>query len=534
MKKYTVILLTSLWIFSSCADKLNLAPANQITQEQIMAILASGNEAQIDVVLGSIAGAIPTWIHRVLGGSDSRTNSLLNLQYVNNLQGSDIVLGLDATSFGWDAYGFVGKDGRNAINGFNTTYWGFGWKCVAEANRLLDFLPDEVVGESKKLKNYKASALTLRAFAYNFLMENYRGAYRSDGEGLMIYDKLGGDYKPFSTAGDTYDFIKQDLADAVRLFGESGIGEDGDGYTVANTADIDLTVANFVRARVSLLTGDYATAISACNAVLAKYPNLIAVENYGGKNAGTDDALQFPAVANAFLSFADNKNPEVIFGFADVNDSRNASSTWMNVFGLGLGGETGEYARIVNTLYDRIAPNDVRKGAFLGNATIPNYEYLIASGGTSIRTVPSYSNLKFAATHGLDGKKESASLNRFDICYMRTSEVLLMKAEAQAKNNDDAGAKATLNTLLAARTASGETLTCDNYGMTGSVLDMVKLQWRIEMWGENGLEYYNNKRWGVDAVRTPDSNHRNNITITVEKMTLDIPDNERLYNPNLN
>ncbi|MDR2775599.1 MAG: RagB/SusD family nutrient uptake outer membrane protein [Tannerella sp.] len=533
MKKYIVILLTGLWVLSSCADKLDLTPANQITQEQIMEILASGDEAQINVILGGIAGAVPTWIHRVLGGSDSRNNSLLNLLYVNNLQGYDIVLGLDATSFGWDAYRWVGKDGRNALALSNTTYWAFGWKCVAEANRLLDFLPDDIVGESKKLKSYKASALTLRAYAYSFLMENYRGAYRSDGEGLMIYDKLGGDYKPFSTAGATYDFIKQDLVDAIRLFGESGIGEGGDGYTVANTGDLDLSIANFVRARVSLLTGDYATAITACNAILAKYPGLIAAESYGGKNTGTDSEPAFLATTNAFLSFADNKNPEVIFGFADVNDSRNATSTWLNTFGLSYGGEVGEYARIVNTLYDKIAANDVRKGAFMGNTTFQEYEYQLSNGGVSKRTVPSYSNLKFAATHGIDGKKESTSLSRFDICYMRTSEVLLMKAEAQAKNNDEAGAKATLNTLLAARTVGETPLTCDNYGMTGSVLDMVKLQWRIEMWGENGLEYYNNKRWGVDAVRSADTNHRNNITITVDKMTLDIPDNERLYNPNL-
>jgi hypothetical protein len=117
---------------------------------------------------------------------------------------------------------------------------------------------------------------------------------------------------------------------------------------------------------------------------------------------------------------------------------------------------------------------------------------------------------------------------------MRTSEVLLMKAEAQAKNSNENGAKATLNTLLAARTKNGQTtLTCDTYGGGAtSVLDMVKLQWRIEMWGENGLEYYNNKRWGVDAVRAG-TNHINDFTITVDKMTLDIPANETLYNPYL-
>ena len=67
MKKYIAILATGMWIFSSCADKLDLAPENQITQEQIMAILASGDDAKIDQIIGGLARAFPTWIHRTFG-----------------------------------------------------------------------------------------------------------------------------------------------------------------------------------------------------------------------------------------------------------------------------------------------------------------------------------------------------------------------------------------------------------------------------------------------------------------------------------
>lgn len=530
MRKYIAILFVALWMFTSCGEQLDLTPENAITQEQIEEILKSGDNARIDQVLGGIAGGIPLWIHRTINGSDSRNNSLLNLHFVNNLQGYDIVPGVDVVSFGYDAYQWNGKEGRGATNLFNTSYWAIGWKAIAEANRLLGLLKDDVVGDNKKLKGYKAAALTLRAFAYNFLMENYRDAYKADGVGLMIYDETTTDYKPFSTAGETYDFVKQDLTNAVRLFQESETGENKDGYT-ASTQDLDLAVANFVRARVSLLTGDYPTAITACNDLLAKYPRFIAPANYGGKNTGTATDPVFLGNDNAFISFANN--PEVIFGFPEVTNSTNYVSTWLNCFGLGYGGEVGEHARIVNTLYDKIASTDVRKGAFLNSTTsFRDYAYP-APGGTTYRTVPSYANLKFAATHGKDGKKESTSLSKFDVYYMRTSEVLLMKAEAQAKNSDESGAKTTLNVLLAAR-STGAALTCDNYGMTGNALDMVKLQWRIEMWGENGLEYYNNKRWGVEVVRsTSATNHRNNTTIGVDLMTLDIPDNEILYNPTL-
>jgi hypothetical protein len=542
MKKYMIVLAAVLWGFSACSEKLDLAPANAITQEQIMEMLASGDEAKADLIIGSLASAFPTWITRNTGygsaGSDSRVNSFLNLQYVQNLQGLDIVDGFDnQNGFGLDAYQWNGKQNRGNTNNFNVSYWAEGWKCVAEANRVLDLLPDEIIVNSKNMKGYKAAALTLRAFAYNFLMENYRGAYSSGGEGLMIYDKLviGDGYKPVSTAGETYDLIKQDLANAVRLFPESGIGENGDGYT-ANTKDLDLGVANFVRARVSLLTGDYSTAIAAADAILAKYPDLIPAANYGGRNTGTATEPAFMAADNAFLN--NEHNPEVIFGFA--RQAGAFPNTWLNVFGTGLGGVSShDYARIGSPLYDLINANDVRKGIFLnGNTIFPLYDYSVFDPNAGQSDIPTYSNLKYAATHGIEGKDDTekqttTSLGTLDICYMRTSEVLLVKAEAQAKNGDEAGAKATLNKLLAARSADGS-LTVDNYGGASSVLDAVKLQWRIEMWGENGLEYYNNKRWGVDVTRsTSTSNHRFNTTITVDMMTLDIPANELMYNPNL-
>ena len=80
-----------------------------------------------------------------------------------------------------------------------------------------------------------------------------------------------------------------------------------------------------------------------------------------------------------------------------------------------------------------------------------------------------------------------------------------MKAEAQAQSGDNDGAKTTLNILLKARTRTGATtLTCDNYpAMSGlTALQMVQLQTRIELWGEGGREFFNNKRWGVSVDRT--------------------------------
>jgi hypothetical protein len=511
----------------SCADLLEQEPANAITTEQIKEILESGDEAKIDLIVGGIANNLPYAIHKNLGGNDARINSPLRLNYYNSFLGYDIVCGSNVDNFGRDAY--TSGTSRGVSDGeHNTRYWSFGWSCVVNANKLLQYIPENLT--SNKVKDYKARALTLRAYGYNFLMENYRDAYDAGGEGLMIYDKIdpSAGYKPIVSAGETYAFIKQDLTEAVQLFKESEIGEDKDGYT-ADTRDIDLGVANFVLARVSLLTGDYGTAINACNAILAKYPGLIAADNYGSKNTGEDE-LQYKAETNAFVKFG-TINPEVIFGFEGVTGSENVATEWLNIFGTGLGGGGANWACIVSTLYDAINSNDVRKDVFLNGSTTIDYNYVFTT--TTSRTIPAYSNLKFAVTE-VDGKKGATDIANLDACYMRTSEVLLMKAEAQAKNSDESGAKLTLNNLLAARTKPGQpTLTCDNYGGATSTLEQVQLQWRIEMWGENGLEYYNNKRWNNPVNRKDGSNHWDDSIILVSMMKWGFPTNEIIYNPNL-
>lgn len=160
-----------------------------------------------------------------------------------------------------------------------------------------------------------------------------------------------------------------------------------------------------------------------------------------------------------------------------------------------------------------------------GNYTYPR--------NNTISYIPSYTNLKFAATHGL-GSNDRIEVGRVTSYMMRTSEVLLMKAEAQAQLGDETGAKETLDSLLAARTRNGEApLTCDTYpSMNGlSVLEMVYFQVRLELWGEGGREFYNNKRWNIPVDRTTSENHVSKNTYPVSSMTLQIPDDEMLYNP---
>ncbi|SHF97591.1 Starch-binding associating with outer membrane [Mariniphaga anaerophila] len=548
MKKYfylIYIVIIGGFLFS-CSDKLDVTPPNNLTDEQILKILASGDEDDIELVMNSLASDLDASFRlngNFSGFSGNALNPLQNQDLFGNLRGNDIVMGeseLGASGYYQSFYNIDSsfEPWRSTDRTFNYTWWKLAATPHINANKVLQYLDTETVGANNTLKDYRARCLTVRAYGYMMLMERYQKAYLhggKDGKGMPIYTEYGIN-TPLAPASatDTYDFIKKDLKEAVNLFTESEIGEGADGYTMEITNDIDCAVAQFLLARVALWTGDNETCISSCDAILNKYPELIQESAYGvptsSKRALAEGTQDAEALNNAFASL--EKNPECILGWVDGNGAQTYQYSNFNCFGEGSGGLSSYFMRIDDRLYNKIAENDYRKTVFLDDTLT----YVYPTDGIS-RLIPKYTNLKWAATISLQQLERNNQLN-CDFCYYRSSEVLLMKAEAQANSSNETGAKETLNILLAARTKDGTpTLTCDNYpAMAGlSALDMVKLQWRIEMWGENGTEYSNSKRWNVNIDRTGSTTHwSSGKTYSVDHMTYEIPIEETSTNGNWN
>lgn len=526
------LMMVGLLLFSACADKLEVEPPHQITDKQIAELLASGDTVKIRLVIGGLANNMPAQFNN-FGATGAGTADMYytnqGLDVNRSLQGNDMILGIqEGLNVLHGSIEYQLGDFISTSNGKNVVYWNYAWNCITNANKMLNYLSDEIVGNNLFLKECKARGLVVRAWGYNYLMENYQEAFLLGGNaklGIMLYERFQPtqENKPRATATETYNFIKKDLTDAVRLLKDAGIG-----YTTVQR-DIDLGVANFLLARVSVWTGDWATAIAASSEILAAYPNLMSQAQYGGKNIGTATDPEIRPESNGFLNNA--QNPEVILGFPQ-GEALTHFFTYMNPFGTGNGGVGAAHKRIDNRLYEKIADGDYRKDCFMLDA-FGDYTYPITNTAVFI---PSYTNMKFAATHGLgsNNKSEVSTATSATCYYMRTSEVLLMKAEAEAQSGNEAAARATLDRLLAARTRTGATaLTTATYpsmaGMTA--LQMVQLQTRIEMWGEGGREFYNNKRWNIPVDRMSSANHVTKTTYSVDKMTLDIPENEIFYNP---
>lgn len=530
--------LAALTLLAACSDKLEVTPPNSITDEQIQTLLNSGDESKIELVLGGLANALGSNFcnNKIVDNASYLTGySFLEGQMVMRCyEGNDMVAGdkvLSSSLFG--AYEYQLGDVRSTASQYNFAYWIAAYKAITNANKLLNYLEDDqMVGGNSKLKTYKAQALTVRAYFYQYLMQNYQDAYLLGGKekpGVPVYTHYdpAQEYQPRWSSTDTYQLISGDLAEAVRLFTEAGVEITDDVY------DIDLGMALFVQARVALWTGDWGTCASACQRLLSLRPALIDEAHYG--NRVTRDGagqISMAAEADAFLNKA--VNPETLFGW-DKSKSYGVFGGYMNIFSESFqstssyGPTKDVYPCIDQRLYDMIAPSDYRRDCF-ARESLGNYSY--PRQGT--HHIPAYANLKFAATTGLGtDNRNDAGLDDFSM--MRTSEALLMKAEAEAASGQEQAAKATLDRLLAARTRAGQpTLTTDNYptmqGMT--LMQKIQLQWRIEMWGEGGLEYYNNKRWGIPVDRTGSENHvEKNARLSVADMTLQIPEDEMTYNP---
>ena len=554
MKKYIKNIcgaLAAVTALTACDSKLDLTDPTKLTDEQIESLLVDGTPEEQQLIFGGMAAGLKSYLcYRGTIMSGGFSNMSIDNEWVHNnmyrnLQCGDIVYGDGARhSSGWGQYyrnsqdlQYWDSDRESECYGF----WGSPAISISKANNILMYLTDEIIEKSNSalLKQYKAQALVIRGMGYMQLMERFTKAYLHGGQsghGMPIYTTYGyNETVAPSSATDTWNFIIKDLTEAVNLFKESGLGTGG--YTIGTTGsecyDIDCGVAQYFLAKAAMWTGNYQTAITACNDVMNAYNwSFIKEENYGVDNsrvagicANTDD---MKSDDNAFLSVA--KNPETIFGWD--TDANIYSQTYLNPFNNGSDMTDHAYYQIDNALWAKMSDNDYRKSRYMTEAATFPYFNIVSGDSTWYPTkVPAYTSLKWAATIASDQSVRSHEKDHSDVILFRTSEVVLMLAEAYAQSGNDTEAKNTLNKLLAARTKAGApTMTCDNTMAGMSTLDMCKLQWRLECWAENGWNFWNAKRWN-QAPTYEGSNHWSTNAVTIEHMTWEIPDKETQTNP---
>lgn len=504
MKKIFIITGSIITLLSSCSKKLNIDPQGTMTREQLQEIIktkpASVLEPMVTNMVAQLNNLSP------VNSVDSRNFLVVNL--LLSLKGNDMVQA--QANGGWMANDYQMLNYREENQARTAIYWGLYYKYIFFANQILDLIPpgfdpNQATDVNKLIMKYKAAALTMRAMSYTYLMWIYQDDYMHGGNskpGVPLYTTVGVE-EDRAPAQDVWNQIIADATEAIDLFNKSGLSN------TASKTDIDASVASVVLARAALTTGNWTKAIEASSYVMQQYPTLINQTQYTTKGM-SDLAL-----------------PETIFGydFSAANGWGNSSFPgWMNIKGEGgYGGSQSGWLAIDQRLYDQISATDYRKKNFVSEDFV---EYKYASSTNPVKHFK-YFNYKFAAPP-IDAN--TPNFNQDDI-YMRVSEMILTKAEAEARDGQNENAQTTLYTLAHERDANYVKST--NTG--DALLAEIQLQRRIELWGEGGFEFFDNKRWGIGVNRAGSANHTNQLVVAPGKLfTLQIPLTIELnYNPKI-
>lgn len=452
MKKNILYIAAAALLFSSCAAELDTEPqGGSVSDEQIEEIMNKEPETILDAM---IRGAI-LYMHDGTRISNTCDTGFMVWNLRMDLQGNDMVL---SSLTNWFADEYMFENLRQQTATLTADQWYNYYQIVFLANQVLDRI--KLVKEpSSEVLTFKAQALTYRALGYYYLMAIYQDDYMHGGKdkaGVPYYDTVG-EAKGRTPSTEVYTNVITDLENAISIFNQEGYDP------MASTSDIDQSVANMLLARVALTTGEYGKAANAAAAVIAEPYTLMNEEQY---------------TSSGFLTAT---LPETIWAYtwSSATSLENKSfASWISIYcnAAGLSNNQNIFLCIDERLYNQIPDTDYRKNNFLPAAANP---------------FPAYANIKFYN-----------ETYRTDEIYMRLSEAYLLKAEAEARDGNDAAAQQTLYDLVSKRD-SGYTKS----SKTGdALLEEIYLQSRIELWGE-GHEFYTNKRFNKGVDRTSSANH---------------------------
>ncbi len=529
MKKYSVIIAVLGLLGSACNSKLDVTPPNKITEEQIYEVL----DKNLKTIVKPMADALPGIFWQGVKGGDFRISDLTSMHlWAMSIKANDLVY---AGNVGDSYTQYVNiTEAQTGSNAWNGNMWTWTYNHISKSvNSMLNLMgnvkeTDLTTAEEKELAAYKARGLAVKSYLYMWLMQMWSNSYTQGDVAQMLGVPYYDTYDPYQEArsrelaSTMWTTILTDAAKAVALFQASGVG-----FTIKKEEvnDIDLGVACMIWARAAYAAGQWGQVIEAVNILETQYDNqFITQENYIGDRTG--DPNGFPQFT-AFSRLDPAVNPEAIFGVM-VSNVLTGSYTgsnfpgWMNCIGDDCyGGSRLGFMCIDRRLFEQIDPADIRRQNFLDHAVSG---YYFGSKSNATDNVPVYANLKFAAKVSPGGATDAQY--KQDIVMMRYSEAVLLKAEAQARSGQDGLAQATLTKLTTARGASAVTES------GAALLSRIQLETRIEMWGEQGIEWLRNKGWGIGVDRASGTTNHSSTAIVPAgpAFTWQIPLVETLYN----
>lgn len=449
MKKiflYIMVGLLGFYTLSSCTDDaLETIPTDSMSGE---GLFANANSALVP--LNGIYRSMYTsgW------STTDNTHQAFGISAYNltaDVMGEDLIMAGQGSGWFWfDAlYNVKSRYESTAWRSYDL--WNAYYTWISNANYIIG-AEETMEGSTVDVNNVIGQGYAIRAYSYFMLAQTFARTYKGheSDPGVPIYTEptvAGSEGQPRATVQEVYNQITDDIDKAVELL---------EGTSRQHISHIGYDVALALKARIALVMEDWSTALSASEAAIeATSSSITPVAGFSGVNDVTANNVMWGAEiisdqSGLYAGFFTHMDPDA--------------------------GAYGESAlkQINKLLYDKMGVNDARRAWW-----DPESEYNEDDTG--------YQQEKF--------KFSSVQEWLGDYVWMRIEEVYLTAAEAAVRLDDEVKAKNHLMELMEERdpdystNKTGKTLGRLTTDETGSLLEEIITQRRIELWGEFGRIY---------------------------------------------
>ena len=536
-KLFAGSLLAGMMLVSSCAgDYLDTAPTDSTGATDAVGTTANAMKA-----LNGIA-KIMTTQHSYFGGGFAGENNIM-IQY-ESYPSENYNYNLYAS--GWSS--IFNQEFHTRTNSIYDAYaWYYYYTIAGNANTILANI-DNAEGTEAERNFVKASALTFRAYAFEKLVHYYCWRWQDSNNGasqgivLRLDESTGG--QGYATLAETYAQIYKDLDEAIMLFEQSGMDRNASQVWMPN-----INVAHAIYARAALTKQDYTKALTEAKLARQNYPLMSNAEYHAGFCNPTSEWI--------FGSFGSSQENNWYWSYGTQYACNGYYASTQQTGAGSIGRE----------LINRIPNDDARKALFLTEDKFPGYNFndgsamdlgygILGMGDDEKKADALWEEAaaycQKMAVSGLEAPYQAGYMYLggqlkfyvFDtpgvsyLPFIRSSEMVLVEAEANYFLNDETAARAALVELNATSGRNPE-YTCDKSGeaLWNEIMDYREL----ELWGE-GFAWSDYKRWNRDIVRHSFAEGGNaHISVAktipasgVNKWTWDVPLNETDYNDELN
>ena len=538
-KLFAGSLLAGMMLVSSCAgDYLDTAPTDSTGATDAVGTTANAMKA-----LNGIA-KIMTTQHSYFGGGFAGENNIM-IQYESYPSEN---YNYNYYASGWSP--IFNQEFHTRTNSIYDAYaWYYYYTIAGNANTILANI-DNAEGTEAERNFVKASALTFRAYAFEKLVHYYCWRWQDSNNGasqgivLRLDESTGG--QGYATLAETYAQIYKDLDEAIMLFEQSGMDRNASQVWMPN-----INVAHAIYARAALTKQDYTKALTEAKLARQNYPLMSNAEYHAGFCNPTSEWI--------FGSFGSAQENNWYWSYG--------TQYACNGYYANAAGAANGAGSIGRELINRIPNNDARKALFLTEDKFPGYNFndgsamdlgygILGMGDDEKKADALWEEAaaycQKMAVSGLEAPYQAGYMYLggqlkfyvFDtpgvsyLPFIRSSEMVLVEAEANYFLNDETAARAALVELNATSGRNPE-YTCDKSGeaLWNEIMDYREL----ELWGE-GFAWSDYKRWNRDIVRHSFAEGGNaHISVAktipasgVNKWTWDVPLNETDYNDEMN